>query len=77
MAIEQRTREGLLPTTDVPHQLMDILGHDFTTDLSSTLASLQPRSSLRLKINAEICIDSHDSDDAEAIQVPPVHMVSC
>jgi len=76
MAIEQRTREGLLPTTDVLHQLMDILGHDFTTDLSSTLASLQPRSSLRLKINAEICIDSHDSDDAEAIQVPPVHMGS-
>ncbi|PVH86903.1 SET domain-containing protein [Cadophora sp. DSE1049] len=68
--------ERLSPTTDALHQLMNILGHDFTTDLSSSIASLQPRSFLRLKINAEICIDSHDSDEAEAVQVPPVHMGS-
>ncbi|KAH7418307.1 hypothetical protein BKA64DRAFT_196249 [Cadophora sp. MPI-SDFR-AT-0126] len=76
MTTEQCTRERLSPTTEVLHQLMNILGHDFATDLSSSIASLQPLSLLRLKINVEICIDSQNSNDVEAVQIPSTYMGS-
>ncbi|KAH7360627.1 hypothetical protein BKA65DRAFT_591655 [Rhexocercosporidium sp. MPI-PUGE-AT-0058] len=76
MAVEQCARGNPLPTMEVLHQLMTILGHDFTADLSSSMVSLPAHSSLRLQINAEICIESHDSDAVEAVQVAPIQMGS-
>ncbi|KAG4431638.1 hypothetical protein IFR05_012880 [Cadophora sp. M221] len=76
MTIAQCTQENLSPKTEVLRQLMKILGHDFTADLSSSVASLPALSFLRLKINAEICIEAHDSNGADAAQVSPIHMGS-
>ncbi|KAK0129758.1 hypothetical protein ONS96_000314 [Cadophora gregata f. sp. sojae] len=76
MALKQCTRGNLSPTMEVLRQLINILGHDFTTDLSSSIASLQPQTILRLKLSAEIFIDSHESDGGDTVQAPPLHMGS-
>lgn len=69
------TKERLSPTTEAIHQLLNILRHDFTTDLNSSLAALPVHSPLRLKINAEICIRSPDSQETEGAQGPQIHLV--
>lgn len=65
----------LYPATEVIDQLLNLLHHDFTSDLSSSLVALAAQPSLQLKISAEICIDSSDSQEAEGAQGPRIHLV--
>ncbi|KAG9231670.1 hypothetical protein BJ875DRAFT_110849 [Amylocarpus encephaloides] len=76
MPIMPRNEEHLSPTTEAIHQLLKILCHDFTTDLSSSLATLPAHSSLRFKINAEICIHSPDTQETEGAHGPQIHLGS-
>ncbi|KAL2074332.1 hypothetical protein VTL71DRAFT_8110 [Oculimacula yallundae] len=61
------------PTTDPLQHLMNILGNEFTNDLNSLASSSSSRSLLQVKINAEICIQSQDSDVLGEAHVPQIH----
>lgn len=71
--------EGLGPrrssSTEAIRQLLNILRNDFDIDLCSNLTALPAHSSLRLKINAEICLHSPDSQETADARMPQVHLV--
>ena len=63
------------PTMEALDQLMHILGHDFTTNLISSLAMLPAHSSPQIKVNAEICIPSPDLQETGQSRCHKIYLV--
>lgn len=74
MATASGAKQRTSPTTEAIYQLLNILRHDFATDLGASLAALRAHSSLELRINAEVCVKHSTSCEAGR---PQIHLVSC